>query len=84
MVPDKDNPEQMVEVDNPTRTLLIRVRGSSQNNSVEAVKEFGDLLRSSDYLGPKLENITYSQQTDTQVGKDFVSHEIECIFKPGF
>ena len=27
MVPDKDNPEQMVEVDNPTRTLLIRVYG---------------------------------------------------------
>ncbi len=84
MVPKKENPDEMTEIDIPARTLLIRVRGSSQHNCVQAVKDFGDRLRSSDYLGPKLENITYSQESDTLEGKDIVSHEIECIFKPGF
>lgn len=84
MIPKKENPDEMIEIDIPSRTLLIRVRGSSQHNCVQAVKEFGDRLRSSDYLGPKLENITYSQESDTLEGQDIASHEIECIFKPRF
>jgi hypothetical protein len=84
MVPSKDNPDEMTEIDIPSRTLLIRVRGSSQHDCVQAVKEFGDRLRSSDYLGPKLENITYTQEFDTIEGKEIAFHEIRCIFKPGF
>ena len=84
MVPNKDNPDEMIETNISSRTLLIRVRGSSQHDCVQAVKDFGDRLRSSDYLGPKLENITYSQEFDTLEGQDIASHEIRCIFKPGF
>jgi hypothetical protein len=84
MVPKKDNPDEMTEIDIPSRTLLIRVRGSSEHNCVQEVKEFGDRLRSSDYLGPKLENITYSQEFDTIDGEEIAFHEIRCIFKPGF
>ena len=84
MIPNKDVPDEMIEIDVPSRTLLIKVRGSSQHDCVQEVKEFGDRLRSSDYLGPKLENITYSQESDTLEGPDIVSHEIRCIFKPGF
>jgi len=84
MVPNKDVPDEMIEINIPSRTLLIRVRGSSQHDCVQEVKEFGDRLRSSDYLGPKLENITYTQQFDTIEGKEIAFHEIRCIFKPGF
>ena len=84
MVPNKDIPDEMIEIDVPSRTLLIKVRGSSQHDGVREVKEFGDRLRSSDYMGPKLENITYSQKSDTFEGQNIVSHEIRCIFKPGF
>jgi hypothetical protein len=84
MVPNKDVPDEMIEINIPSRTLLIRVRGSSQHDCVQEVRKFGDRLRSSDYLGPKLENITYSQQFDTIEGKETAFHEIRCIFKPGF
>ena len=82
-VPKKEDPKKMVEVDVLARTLHLTVSGGSQRNCDEAVREFRDRLRASPFLGPKLENIAVAQQSETRQGRDVVSYEINCLFKPG-
>ena len=82
-VPQKDNPEKMIDIDVPARTLRMSVRGRPQYNCDKAVRDFQDRLRSSDFLGPRLENITVSQESDTLEGREIVSYEINCVFKAG-
>lgn len=82
-VPKKEDPKKMVEVDVLARTLRLTVSGGSQRNCDEAVREFRDRLRASPLLGPKLENIAVAQQSETRQGRDVVSYEINCLFKPG-
>ena len=82
-VPKKEDPKKMVEVDVLARTLRLTVSGGSQRNCDEAVREFRDRLRASPFLGPKLENIAVAQQSETRQGRDVVSYEINCLFKPG-
>jgi Tfp pilus assembly protein PilN len=82
-VPQKDNPKRMIDIDIPVRTLRMSVRGRQQHNGDRAVRDFQDLLRSSDSLGPRLDNITVSQQSDTLEGREIVSYVIDCVFKPG-
>jgi Tfp pilus assembly protein PilN len=82
-VPQKDNPEKMIDIDVPVRTLRMSVRGRPQYNCDNAVRDFQDRLRSSDFLGPRLENITVSQESDTLEGREIVSYEIDCVFKVG-
>ena len=79
-VPDKDNPEIMIDKTVPAKTLLVGVNGSLQSDSDKAVKDFSDSLRSSTLLGPKLEDIRISQKVDAI--KNVVSYQIKCIFKP--
>jgi Tfp pilus assembly protein PilN len=81
-IPKKDDPQQMVSVSVPVRTLSMNVSGNSQYDCDKAVRDFRDRLRSSDSFGTKLENIRVSQKLDTLGGKDVVSYQIECIFKP--
>ena len=82
-VPRKDNPEEMIDVDVPVRTLRMSVRGGPQHNCDKAVRDFQDRLRSSDVLGPRLENIAVSQQSGTIGGREIISYQIDCVFKPG-
>ncbi len=82
-VPQKDNPEKMVEITIPIRTLQMSVYGSSRYNCGEAVREFRNRLWLSSLLGPKLENIRVSQKSARIENKDVVSYEIDCFFKPG-
>lgn len=82
-VPKKEDPKKMVEVDVLARTLHLTVSGGSQRSCDEAVREFRDRLRASPFLGPKLENIAVAQQSETRQGRDVVSYEINCLFKPG-
>jgi hypothetical protein len=79
--PKKDNPDKMVEVDVLVRTLRLGVIGSTQTSSDEAVRDFRDRLLSSEFLGPKLENIVVSQKSETRDGREVVSYEISCVFK---
>lgn len=81
-VPQKDNPQTMVDVSVPVETLHMTVSGNPQNNSDEAVRLFRDRLRSSDLLREKLEDITVSQELNTLKSRDTVSYDIDCIFKP--
>lgn len=80
-VPQKDNPEEMIERNVPVRTLRIRVSGSPQYNCDKAVRDFRDSLRSSAFLGPKLDNIGVSQESEKLEGKDVASYDIDCVFK---
>lgn len=82
-VPKKDDPKKMIEIDVPVKTLRLRVCGGPRGNCDEAVKAFRDRLRSSALLGPRLENIGVSQKSETLEGRDVVSYEINCVFKPG-
>lgn len=81
-VPQKDDPNKMVVTNVPTSILQMSVRGRSQANNDKAVKEFKDRLRLSALLAPKIEDIVISQKTDTLDGREVVSYDIDCIFKP--
>lgn len=81
-VPQKDDPNKMIEVSVPASTLQMSVSGRSQAKNDKAVKDFKDSLRLSALLAPKLEDIIISQKSDTFEGRDVVSYEIDCIFKP--
>ena len=82
-VPKKDKPDETTDIDIPVRTLQINVTGDAAPDCVQAIKDFGDQLRSSDSLGARLDNITYSQESDTLNGREVVRYEIICVFKPG-
>ena len=83
-IPKKDDPQKMVDISVPVRTLQMSVSGSPQYNCDKAVRDFRDRLRFSKLLKSKLEDIRVSQKADTFEGQDVVSYEIDCIFKPGF
>jgi len=79
--PKKDNPQEMIEKNVPVRILQMSVSGSPQHDCDKAVRDFRNRLRSSAFLGPKLENIGVSQESETLEGRDVASYEIECVFK---
>jgi Tfp pilus assembly protein PilN len=82
-VPKEDNPKKMVEIDVLVRILRLTVTGDQQKDNDEAVRDFRDRIRASAFLGPKLEKIGVSQQSETLDGQDVVSYEISCVLKPG-
>jgi len=82
-VPQKNDPKKMINISVPVRTLHMRVCGSLQSNSDEAIKDFRDRLCSSSWLGSRLENISVSQEFGMLDGRDVVFYEIDCVFKPG-
>ncbi len=66
------------------RTLKLRVSGEPTIECDLEVKKFRDRMRESDFLGPKLEDIVIaSQGHDILDGRDVVTYDIDCIFKPG-
>ena len=82
-VPKKSDPEKTVEVRVPVRTLRMSINADPQSNSDRVVKDFRDSLRASTVIGPKLEDLRVSQQVDTFLGREVISYEIDCVFKPG-
>jgi len=66
------------------RTLKMKVSGEPTSYCDLEVKTFRDRLRTSNFLGPKLEDIVIaSQGHDTLDGRDVVTYDIDLIFKPG-
>lgn len=82
-VPKEDNPKKMVEIDVLVRILKLTVSGGQNSDNDEAVREFRDRIRASAFLGPKIEKIRVSQNSETRDGKDIVSYEISCVLKAG-
>ena len=82
-VPQKDDSKKTTDVDVSVRTLRVSVCASPQAQNDEVVRDFQARLRSSAFLGPKLENITVSQEPSKIESKEVVIYRIDCIFKPG-
>ncbi|MCK5642666.1 MAG: hypothetical protein KAJ19_17795 [Gammaproteobacteria bacterium] len=81
-VPQKGDPTKMVDVSLPAISLQMKICGTSKTGYDEEIKKFRDRLRSSAYLGPKLEDIIVSQGFDKVDGRDVVAYDIDCIFRP--
>lgn len=81
-VPKKDNPQEMVDGSVPINILRMSISGGYQYDCNKEVRDFQDHLQSSDFLGPKLENIVVSRESETLKGRDVASYEIDCVFKP--
>jgi Tfp pilus assembly protein PilN len=81
-VPKKDNPQEMVDGSVPINILRMSISGGSQYDCNQEVRDFQDRLQSSDFLGPKLENIVVSRESEILKGRDVASYEIDCVFKP--
>ncbi len=82
-VPSKDDPKKMTDVSVPARTLQMNICGSSQSYCDMAVKDFKDRLWKSTVLGPKLEDIRISQESNVVDEHPVVCYQIDCVFKPG-
>ena len=81
-VPDKDNPKQRKQIEVLYRILRLSVRGEPQRDCDEDVRKFQDRLRTSALLGPRLDTIRVSRDSETIDGWDVFSYEITCTFKP--
>jgi len=81
-VPKPDNPQEMVDGSVPINILRMSISGGPQYDCNKEVRDFQDRLQSSDFLGPKLENIVVSRESETLKGRDVASYEIDCVFKP--
>ncbi len=81
-VPRKDNPQEMVDVSVPINIMRMSVSGGPQYDCNKEVRDFQEHLQSSAFLGPKLENIVVSRESETLKGRNVASYEIDCVFKP--
>jgi Tfp pilus assembly protein PilN len=68
----------------PARTLRIKVGGYPSGNCDLEVRNFRDRLKASKDLGPKLDDVIIASQGHEVIdGRDVVTYDIDCIFKPG-
>lgn len=81
-VPKKDDPSKTLPMKVLVTKLLLRVSDNGKGNCDKAVKEFRDKLSSSPVLASKIENIVPSQKSEKDNGKDVVSYELNCLFRP--
>ena len=81
-VPRKDDPKKTTDKSVPVPVLRMNVSATPQSDGDNDVKSFREKLLASALLGPKLENITVSQEADMLSGLNVVSYEIDCLFKP--
>lgn len=81
-IPKPDNPQEMVDGSVPVNVLRMSISGGPQYDCNKEIRDFQDRLQSSAFLGPKLENIVVSRESETLKGQDVASYEIDCVFKP--
>ncbi len=72
---------EIVDVAVPVTILRINVSEKSGSGREQPIRDFQDNLRSSAVIGSRLDNITISQGVETFKGQDFVSYQIDCVFK---
>jgi hypothetical protein len=73
---------EIVDVAVSVTILRIDVSEKSGLGREQPIRDFQDSLRSSAVIGSRLDNITISQGVETFKGQDFVSYQIDCVFKP--
>lgn len=81
-VPQKEDPTKTIDAAVPVSVLQISVSGNAEDNLDDQIKAYRDALRSSQTMQNTLDNIHVSQSSDTIDGKNAVSFQIDCIFKP--
>ena len=81
-VPLKDNPKATTEITVPVRALQIGVCGYDEQSAYRAVRAFQDRLRAAPLLGPRIDTVTVSQESQVLDGEQVVSYELNCAFKP--
>ncbi|NIA17507.1 MAG: hypothetical protein GWO86_04080, partial [Planctomycetes bacterium] len=80
-VPKKDDPQETVEVDDVERTLKIYVSGPPERNSDEDVRDFMDKIRFNEKFGSMIQNISVSQEFEQINDENYISYQIDCVFK---
>jgi len=80
-VPKKDNPNQEINVSVTKRTLVLDISGSKPGNYETIVRDYRTRLKSSELLGPKLEEITASKKPGGSGDDKTVSWTMNLIFK---
>ena len=83
-IPAQNDPGATIDIDVPVRALQIDVYGYEEQTAYRAVRDFQERLRSSALLAPRLDALTVSQEAQTLNGRDVVSYELSCVFKPVF
>lgn len=81
-IPKKGDPTKMVDANVLVKRMLISVTGDPSQNHDESVKRFCQRMRFSEVLGPMIDNISVNQKARKNKGKDELSYEIDCVFKP--
>jgi Tfp pilus assembly protein PilN len=80
----KSDSDKKTDTSIRVRTLKMRVSGNPNYDCDLEVRKFRDRLRTSDFLGPKLKDIVIvSQGHDVLDGRDVITYDIDCVFKPG-
>ena len=82
-VPSEKDPKQTVNVTIIKRTLVLDINGSEQLDYGSLVKTYASRLKSSQELGPKLENIEVSQKPGSAGDINTVSYTMNLMFKSG-
>jgi len=65
------------------RKLILDISGDAAGSYDAVVREYGDRLKSSPVLGPKLENIIVSQRSGQSAGEKAVIYTMNLMFKAG-
>jgi uncharacterized protein YejL (UPF0352 family) len=81
-IPAKDDSKKKIKKTIPARTLYLTLGGAAGDLTDKQVQEFRDKLRFSKVLGPKLEDIPVGQQVELVDGREVITYEMQCIFKP--
>lgn len=81
-IPKTDQSGSMNTIDMDVTKMVVNVSNKGQGDYVEEIKDFRDRLYSSSVIGSKLENISFSRRTEDEGGRENVSYQIKCLFKP--
>jgi len=83
-IAEKDAKDKANNTSVTVRTLRMRLCGSPNSDFDREIKAFRDRLLASDIIGTKLEDVVIASQTNDVVdGRNVISYDIDCIFKPG-
>ena len=80
----KDNdPNRPVNVTISKRVLVLDLAGTSGGNYGTVVRAYGECLKNSPVLGPRLENIVHSEKPGEFGDVKTVTYTMELVFKGG-
>jgi len=83
-IAEKDKKDKTDDTNITVKTLRMRLCGNPNSDFDREIKAFRDRLLASNTIGAKLEDVVIASQTnDTMDGRNVISYDIDCIFKPG-